>query len=348
MFTCEICGGIFKTTQGLAGHKRLRHGTPKSADETITTILGRQLHRKILNHLGDKLADRLAEAIIQTRGRDVWDAYLDEILRRGLDLSSLAIYPKIKAIIVAAGESNLLLPLTKDKPECLLEVGNKTILSRQLENLRACGIYDIVVVRGYQGDKISYPGIRYYENSDYKNTGILKSFFYARDEIDDDFIFCYADILYTKAVLELLLRDQSDISLVVDTDWQNHYLKRHQHPVSDAELVRVEGDRITKIGKGLIPPNEAHGEFIGLAKFRKSGAETLKIIHSWAIQNYQSKAFHTSPSIDEAYFTDLIQELIDQGYPVRHIDIHGGWAEIDTLEDFNRVNRKLNSILKIE
>jgi choline kinase len=204
------------------------------------------------------------------------------------------------------------------------------------------------VVRGYQGDKISYPGIRYYENSDYKNTGILKSFFNAKDEMDDDFIFCYADILYTKEVLELLLRDQSDISLVVDTDWKNHYLKRQHHPVSDAELVRVEGYRVTQIGKALIQPDEAHGEFIGLAKFRKSGAETLRTIHNWAIQTYQSKAFHTSPSVDKAYFTDLIQELIDQGYPVRHIDIHGGWAEIDTLEDFNRVSRKLHSILKIE
>jgi choline kinase len=347
MLTCEICGRTFKTTQGLAGHKRLRHETSKSADETITTILGRQLHRKILNRLSDKLADRLAEAIIQIKGRDVWDAYLEEILRRELDLSSLAVYPKVKAIIIAAGESNLLLPLTKDKPECLLEVGNKTILSRQLENLRACGIHDIVVVRGYQGDKISYPGIRYYENSDYKNTGILKSFFYAKDEMDNDFIFGYSDILYTKEVLELLLRDPSDIALAVDTDWRNHYLKRHQHPISDAELVRVEGYRITQIGKGIIPPNEAHGEFIGLAKFKKSGAETLKKVHDWATQNYQSKVFHTTPSIDKAYFTDLIQEVIDQGYPVRHVDIHGGWAEIDTLEDFNKVSRKLDSILKI-
>jgi choline kinase len=112
-------------------------------------------------------------------------------------------------------------------------------------------------------------------------------------------------------------------------------------------LVRVEGDRITQIGKNIIPLGEAHGEFIGLAKFSRDGAESLKAIHEWAIQNYRGRAFHTSPSVDKANFADMIQELIDQGYPVCHIDIDGGWAEIDTVEDFDRVNRHLHSILKI-
>ena len=348
MITCEICGMNFKTAQGLAGHKRLRHGTHRPVDEIGPTLTGRQLHRKVINRLGEKLADILAESILETHGKDIWEAYLDELARQGLDFRSLARYPKVKAIIVAAGESNLLLPLTEDKPECLLEIGDKTILGRELENLRSCGVHDIVVVRGYLGDKIQYPTIRYYDNRDYRNTGILSSLFNAKAEMDDEFIFCYADILYTKEVLELLLRDQSDISIVVDTDWLGHYQERNQHPVSEAELVTVEGDRITKIGRNVIPPDEAHGEFIGLAKFRKNGAATLKTIHEWSSQNYKNRPFHTSPSVDKASFTDLIQEIVDHGYPVHHIDIYGSWAEIDTVEDFHRVSKHLNSILKLD
>lgn len=312
-----------------------------------TALTDRQLHRKIVNRIGEKLADRLAEAIIESHGQELWETYLGDLYQQGFDLRSMGRYPKVKAIIVAAGESDHLLPLTKDKPECLLEIGNKTILSRELENLRACGIQEIVVVRGYQGDKIKYPAIRYYENKDYRHTGILRSLFHAKDEMDDEFIFCYSDILYTKEVLELLLRDRSNVSIVVDTDWEKHYYQRHQHPVSEAELVRVEGERVTQVGRNLIPPGEAHGEFIGLAKFRRDGAKTLKAIHEWAIQNYWDRAFHTSSSVDKAYFTDLIQELIDQGYPVHHLDIHGSWAEIDTMEDFDRVSKDLHSILKI-
>jgi|GEM_PF-817811 len=347
MIKCEICGDVFKTAQGLAGHKRLRHGAYGFADELGSALTSKQLHRKVVNRLGEKLADRLAEAILETRGQEILALYLEELSRQGLDLRSLVRSRDIRAIIVAAGESNLLLPLTEDKPECLLEIGSKTILGRELENLRACGVNDIVVVRGYRGDKIRYPAVRYYDNRDYKSTGILKSLFQAKGEMDTEFIFCYSDILYTKEVLELLLRERSDIALVVDIDWESHYHERHLHPVSEAELVRVEGDRIIEIGRNIIPPGEAHGEFIGLARFSKNGAGSLKVIHDWAEQDYKGRAFHTSPSVDKASFIDLIQELIDQGYPVSHVDIRGSWAEIDTVEDFDRVSKHLKSILKV-
>lgn len=346
MIICTICGASFKTTQGLAGHKRLRHGAYKPRDEIQRAFGGKQLHRKVLSSLGEKLADRLAEALLESHGQQILDLYIKELSLQGLDISSLTKFRRIRAIIVAAGESNRLLPLISDKPACLLEIGDKTLLSRELENLRACGIHDIVVVRGYRGDKIRYPAIRYYDNTDYQSTGILGSLFHAKGEMDDEFIFCYADILYTKEVLEILLGDQSDISLVVDTGWKNHYHQRNQHPVSEAELVSVEGNRITQIGRGVIAPDKAYGEFIGLAKFSRNGAESLKVIHEWAQENYRNSSFHTSPSVEKAAFTDLIQELIDQGYPVYHADIHGGWAEIDTVEDYDRVSKELESVLK--
>jgi phosphoenolpyruvate phosphomutase len=163
--------------------------------------------------------------------------------------------------------------------------------------------------------------------------------------MDTDFVFCYSDILYTKQALELLLRDQSDISLVVDTGWRQNYRGRRQHPTSEAELVRIDGDRIAQIGSAIIPVSEAHGEFVGLAKFTKQGAEALKAIYEWAVENYRGRAFHSSPSVDRASFTDLVQELIEQGYPVGHVDIHGGWAEIDTVEDFDRVSKRLQTVL---
>ena len=346
MITCDICGANFKTAQGLAGHKRLRH-SDKLTSELGVALTGKQLYRKMLGSLGEKLADRLAEAILESHGQEILELYLEELSRQGLDIRSLGRQLSVRAIIVAAGESNRLLPLIPDKPACLLEIENKTIMGRGLENLRTCGIYDIAVVRGYQGDKISYPAIQYYENSDYQATGILRSLFCAESEMDEEFIFCYSDIVYAKEVLELLLQDQSDISLVVDTDWESHYHQRHQHTIPEAELVRVEGDRIIQVGRNITSPDEVHGEFIGLAKFSKKGAEILKASYKWAIQNYKAKAFHQAPSLDEAYFTDMIQELIDQGYPVCHIDIRGGWAEIDTLEDYDRVSRDLQLILRV-
>jgi len=347
MITCEICGSNFKTAQGLAGHKRLRHRADELAGELVSTLTNKRLHRKILDRLVEKLADRLAEVILEEHGTAILEQYLEELSRQGLDLKALGSYQSVKAILVAAGKNNRLLPLTPDKPACLLEVGHKTIIGRELENLRACGVYDIAVVRGYQGDKIDYPALRYYENRNYQNTGILSSLFHAKNEMDNEFIFGYSDIIYTKEVLELLLKDKSDISLVVDTNWESHYHHRYQQQISEAELVKVEGERITEIGMNIIPPDEAYGEFIGLAKFSKKGAEILKANYEWAIQNYRAKAFQRAPSLDKAYFTDMVQELIDQGYPISHVDIRGGWAEIDTVEDFDRVSRELQLILQL-
>ncbi|MFH1423808.1 MAG: sugar phosphate nucleotidyltransferase, partial [Candidatus Nealsonbacteria bacterium] len=103
-----------------------------------------------------------------------------------------------KAIIIAAGMGKRLNPLTGDIPKCLLKIGDKTIMERQLEALRLCGITDSTVIRGYQGNKINFAGIKYYENTNYQNNNILNSLFCAEPEMNGDFIASYSDILYDK------------------------------------------------------------------------------------------------------------------------------------------------------
>jgi len=243
---------------------------------------------------------------------------------------------KMKAIIIAAGQGSRLMPITNDKPKCLLEVKGKTIMQRQLETLRRCGINDIVVVRGYKGEMIDYQGIRYYENTNYKNNNILRSLFYAESEMDDEFVFSYSDIIFEPGVLEKLLQNQADISLVVDVDWLVYYEGRYQHPVEEAELVMVENNKVTKIGKDTVKPTEAYGEFIGLAKFTKRGAEILRSNYQRVVTKYHGKPFQQAASLEKAYLTDMIQELIDTGYVIHNTDIKGGWIEIDTPEDLEK------------
>lgn len=108
----------------------------------------------------------------------------------------------MKVLIVAAGMANRLLPLTNRKPKCMLKIGNKTIMQLQLEVLRQCGVDNIIVVRGYKKELVNYAGIKYHENTDYQNNNILASLFYAEEEMDDEFVFSYSDIIYTKDVLK--------------------------------------------------------------------------------------------------------------------------------------------------
>ncbi len=249
----------------------------------------------------------------------------------------------MKAIIVAAGPGIRLLPFTENKPKCMLEVGGKTILQRNLEVLKENGVTDIVIVKGHKSDAINYPNIKYYYNPNYLENNILTSLFYAEKEMRDGFIFSYSDILYSASVLRKLLQSKEDMSLVIDMDWAQRYKGRTLHPIDEAELVVVEDGKVVKISK-FMNPAIAYGEFIGLAKFTRKGVETL-------IRNYKRirankwcgfKAHHRfqdAVSIDKAYLTDMLQELINRGYPIHSVDINGGWLEIDTSQDLQIARR---------
>lgn len=261
-----------------------------------------------------------------------------EILADYIENKKIKKEKKPKVIIIAAGIDTRLMPLTKDKPKCMLDVNGKTILQRQIETFKQCGIDDLVVVRGYKKKTINYPRLRYCYNSDYKTNNILGSLFSAEAEMNDVFIATYSDILFTKSIVEKLLKSAADISLCIDTSWRSRYADRYQHPIEEAEKVVLKNGKVVKMGKS-INPNEAHGEFMGLAKFSKTGAEILRSNYKIAEKLFSNKPFHEASVFHKAYLTDIIQELIDRGFVVDYTPISDNWIEIDTHEDLQRAKR---------
>ncbi len=63
-------------------------------------------------------------------------------------------HPVTTALLLAAGTGTRLRPVTADAPKCLTKVAGHSILGRVVENLRAAGFGRLVVVIGYQGDRI--------------------------------------------------------------------------------------------------------------------------------------------------------------------------------------------------
>ncbi len=245
----------------------------------------------------------------------------------------------LKAIILAAGMSTRMMELTADKPKCMLEVGGKSILRRQIEIFNSSGIKDIVVVRGYRKEKIDYPGIKYVNNPNYKSNNILESLMSAGNELDDGFIASYSDIIFDRAVLEEIKRSKYDISVVVDPSWKKQYENRFQHPVEEAEKVVIKNGKVVRIAKS-ISPVETDGEFIGLMRFSKRGAGILLNHYSKLKKKLgPGSPFHTSPSLEKAYMTDMLQELIDMGHSITPIFVKGRWIELDTVEDLKKAER---------
>lgn len=243
----------------------------------------------------------------------------------------------MKAIIIGAGRGNRLMPLTNDTPKCMMEVGDKRVLDWMLEALAASGVDDVVFIGGYQIEKVKlyYPHLRFYHNTGWPDNNILASLFYAENEMNGAFLASYSDILYHASVVDELLQNEADITLVVDTDWRRQYVGRWAHPESEAEKVIVENDRIVAIGKHL-NPKVAYGEFIGLAKFSAKGAEILKANYHDVLKKFDGRPFQKAPILRKAYLTDMIQELIDRGYDIHKVDIVGEWMEIDTKQDYER------------
>lgn len=256
---------------------------------------------------------------------------------------------RVKAIVMAAGFERELLPLIKDRPKTMLEVRGKTILERQIARLNECNIKDIVVVRGYQKEAISYPNIRYYENERFEESHILASLFCAEQEIQGRVILLYGDLIFDRGILEKLLKSPGDIVLVVDRAWYDNHRKGIGHPRGKVDLVTTKRPPITgyrflpseetnavlRIGQA-IPPDEAHGEFIGMVMLSERGSEILKEAYKLAHETHHGRRFHEAESIEKASLTDLIQEIIDEGYEVSCVDIYKGWMEVNTFEDYQR------------
>lgn len=60
----------------------------------------------------------------------------------------------MKTVIMAGGKGTRIASVRNDVPKPMISICGKSILEYQIENLKACGLTDIILVIGYLGDKI--------------------------------------------------------------------------------------------------------------------------------------------------------------------------------------------------
>ena len=244
---------------------------------------------------------------------------------------------KTKALIIAAGLGSRLKKHTENLPKCMLDFGGKTLLQRQLEAYKNSGVENISLIRGYKKEKIKYKGIKYFENTDYRNNNILNSIFYAEKVINGNIIISYSDILFDSSVVQRTLESNHDISVVVDIDWRGYYVGRKDHPILEAEnVIFNSNNEVEKIGKINKGNQEVHGEFIGMIKLSDHGTKIFKENFHRLKKIYWNKPFQRAKIFQKAYLTDFIQELVDIGIKVHCVIIESGWKEIDTVEDYKK------------
>src|SRR3989338_1897338 len=138
----------------------------------------------------------------------------------------------MKAIILAAGMGTRLGKYTENLPKCMLNFAGKSLIERQVDTLRRAGITDISIVRGYQPEKITISGVKYYHNHDFASTNMVETLFCAEKELDgkEDVLVCYADVIYEPKVLQAIVDAPVEVGVTVDQDYWEYWCARTDKP----------------------------------------------------------------------------------------------------------------------
>jgi choline kinase len=225
------------------------------------------------------------------------------------------------AVILAAGISSRLRPLTYAMPKPLLSVAGRPLLQRTLESLAANGIDRCVIVTGYRAPMIerfvgaleSPVRVSFIHNPHFATTNNNYSLWLTKGAVlGQELLLLDADILFGKGILTRLLESPYTDALV---------MRRTHHP--GPEEIKVELDaagRVRCIGKD-IDPRSATGESLGIERFSLATAAHLFRVLDGRKHRYE-------------FYEASFQEMIDQGVAIYAVDSGTDpCIEIDTPDD---------------
>lgn len=233
----------------------------------------------------------------------------------------------MKAIILAAGRGSRMNKLTEEIPKCLLEIGGKSLLSKQIESLRGAGINEIAIVTGYRRELLVDFGLIEFNNARWAETNMVCSLACAAEWLElEPCVVSYSDILYDSTAVISLINNYSELAVTYDPNWLELWTSRFENPLVDAETFRKDERNIIKeISNKPNSIDEIQGQYMGLLRFTPSVWKKFVDLRS----SLDSK------TCDNLHMTGALQLLIEQGYKqIKAIPYYGKWAEFDSSNDF--------------
>jgi len=220
----------------------------------------------------------------------------------------------MQAIILAAGMGKRLEGLTEGLPKCLLKIGGKTILERQLDALKGM---DVVMVVGYKAAllKSINPTLTYVHNPDFASTNTIHSLGLALN--GKDTLVLNGDVVFDKKIINLL--DKPNCAAV---EHKNVHPEEIQVILKDKDAVPAGRQEIIRIGKNI----SGQGEAVGIYRFSGKFCKRLKQQISTMDKNL--------------YYEDAIDKILPMDFHA--VDIGDLAAkEVDFKEDYE-LARSLN------
>lgn len=130
----------------------------------------------------------------------------------------------------------------------------------------------------------------------------------------DSFVVLNADVIFDAEVLDIAVRTNAPISMIVDPLWRDETMK-----------VIIHGDRVMQMSKKM-SREQFSGTYIGITIFSK------------AVQARFFQKMNTLISAGRVneFFNVAVQELVDEGMHVGYTSTDGlAWAEIDDPTDLS-------------
>lgn len=148
----------------------------------------------------------------------------------------------MQAVILAAGMGKRLGEYTKDNTKCMVKVNGVTLIDRLLGQLSGLDLKRVVIVVGYQGDRLMehigdrYAGllnIEYVHNPIYDRTNNIYSLALTKDKLlEDDTLLIESDLIFDDRMFKLL----------IDDPYPNLALVAKYRTWMDGTMVRIDDD----------------------------------------------------------------------------------------------------------
>lgn len=235
----------------------------------------------------------------------------------------------MRAIILAAGQGSRLLPLTADRPKCLIDFNGRSLLDWQLDMLARNGVDEVLVVTGFRDDQVGEalarrtggPRVTTLYNPFYKVADNLGTMWLARDWLDGDCVTLNGDTLVSDALVARVLgADIDGIAVTVDT--------KPAYDADDMKVVRGPDGRLLAIGKRLDDGVDA--ESIGVIAYRGDGAARFR---------REVERVMRTPEGTNVWYLKVVHALA-QRERVETLDITGeAWGEVDFPDDVAAARR---------
>jgi glucose-1-phosphate thymidylyltransferase len=246
----------------------------------------------------------------------------------------------VKCIIPAAGKGIRLLPHTQNKPKALLHLGNKPIIAHILESIIEANISDIIIIVGYEKEKLMDFLITHYSEKcnltfieQEERRGLGHAIYLASKYLDGEpTIITLGDSLYENSYLSMLKKYNKNNS------WDG-VLTIREVPNPQSYGIVVTGPNSSIIESMVEKPQTptSNKAITGVYMIRNT-----KILH-----NYLKAIVDTNSTGvgGEIQLTDALQMMIENGYTLGVID-SGVWFDCGNKESLLEGNRFVLSSLK--